>query len=190
MSKSKRQVKRRMGTKKRRVVRRKTQKRKQTKRKGGEIGNFFNRFSSMDKTKEQEKTFKLLPTSVAVPDKVGVLQNTPVTTLGDYGSEVEPDIGSEPQRKSSLSFSNPFSRPSTPLPDPETTIVGLDDMTTREIDNMIASIKRFPELSKSEVLNNKLKQLQDRKAKLESIPSVSFETKKRPGSFGLPFKKR
>ena len=188
MSKSKRQVKRRMGTKKRRVVRRKTQKRKQTKRKGGNTGSLFNRFSSMDKTKEQEKTFKLLPTSVAVPDQVGVLQNTPVTTLGDYGSEVESDIGSEPQRKSSLSFSNPFSRPSTPLPDPETTIVGLDDMTTREIDNMIANIKRYE--NKSEVLKNKLKQLQDRKAKLESIPSVSFESKKRGSSFGLPFFKR
>lgn len=107
MSKSKRQVKRRVGTKKRRVVRRKTQKRKQTKRKGGDIGNLFNRFSSMDKTKEQEKTFKLLPTSVVIPDQVGVSQNTPVTTLGDYGS----DIGSEPQRKSSLSFSNPFLLP-------------------------------------------------------------------------------
>ena len=177
MSKSKRQVKRRMGTKKRRVVRRKTQKRKQTKRRRG--GDLL--FKRPDLGREQ--TFKLPPTSVAVPDQVGVLQNTPVTTLGDYGSEVESDIGSEPQRKSSLSFSNPFSRPSTPLPDPETTIVGLDDMTSREIDNMIASIKRFPEI---EVLNNKLKQLQDRKAKLESIPSVSFETKKRGSSFGLP----
>ena len=174
MSKSKRQVKRRMGTKKRRVVRRKTQKRKQTKRKGGDL--LFKRPEF-----GREETFKLPPTSVAVPDQVGVLQTSADTTLGDYGSE----LGSEPnqERKSSLSFSNPFSRPSTPLPDPETTIVGLDDMTSREIDNMIASIKRFPE---TEVLNNKLKQLQDRKAKLESIPSVSFETKKRGSSFGLP----
>ena len=162
MSKSKRQVKRRMGTKKRRVVRRKTQKRKQTKRKGGDQRPDFGR----------EQTYRSLSADAAI-DKDGVLQNTPVTTLGDYGSE----LGSEPQRKSSF-----FSRPSTPLPDPETTIVGLDDMTSREIDNMIASIKRFPE---TEVLNNKLKQLQDRKAKLESIPSVSFETKKRGSSFGL-----
>ena len=163
MSKSKRQVKRRMGTKKRRVVRRKTQKRKQTKRKGGDQRPEFGR----------EQTYRSLSADAAI-DKDGVLQTSPDTTLGDYGSE----LGSEPQRKSSS-----FSRPSTPLPDPETTIVGLDDMTSREIDNMIASIKRFPE---TEVLNNKLKQLQDRKAKLESIPSVSFETKKRGSSFGLP----
>jgi hypothetical protein len=177
MRKSKRQVKRRMGTKKRRVVRRKTQKRKQTKRKGGDL------FKRPEFGREQ--TFKLPPTSVAVPDQVGVLQTSADTTLGDYGSE----LGSEPnqERKSSLSFSNPFSRPSTPLPDPETIIVGLDDMIPSEIDKMIASIKRFPE---TEVLNNKLKQLQDRKAKLESIPSVSFETKKRGSSFGLPFFKR
>ena len=178
MSKSKRHVKKRMGTKKRRVVRRKTQKRKQTKRRGGEL------FKRPEFGREQ--TFKLPPTSVAVPDQVGVLPTSAdTTTLGDYGSE----LGSQPnqERKSSLSFSNPFSRPSTTLPDPETTIVGLDDMIPSEIDKMIASIKRFPE---TEVLNNKLKQLQDRKAKLESSPSVSFETKKRGSSFGLPFFKR
>ena len=172
MSKSKRQVKRRMGTKKRRVIKRKTQKRKQTKRRGGEQRPEFGR----------EQTYRSLSADAAI-DKDGVLQTSPDTTLGDYGSE----LGSEPQRKSSLSFSNPFSRPSTPLPNPETTIVGLDDMIPSEIDKMIASIKRFPE---TEVLNNKLKQLQDRKAKLESNPSVSFESKKRGSSFGLPFFKR
>ena len=174
MGKSKRQVKRRMGTKKRRIVRRKTQKRKQTKRRRG--GEF---------TKPEfgrEKTYRSLSADAAI-DEDGVLQTNTGTTLGDYSSE----LGSEPQRKSSLSFSNPFSRPTTPLPDPETLIVGLESMTPSEIDNMIASIKRYPE---TPILNNKLKQLQDKKAKIESSPSVSFETRKKPSSFGLPFFKR
>ena len=157
MSKSKRQVKRRMGTKKRRVVRRKTQKRKQTKRRGGE---FFKRSPL-----QTQITYKSL----------GVAADP---TL--LGTEI---VSSETQQKSS----NPFSRPSTQLPDPETTIVGIESMSLDEINKMIENIQRNPE---TEVLKNKLKQLQDRKMKIETSPSVSFETKKRPGSFGLPFFKR
>ena len=162
MSKSKRQVKRRMSTKKRRVVRRKTQKRKQTKRRGGE---FFKR-----PPLPKEKTYRSLSADAAGP------------TL--LGTEID---SSETQRKSSLSSYNPFSRPSTQLSDPETTIVGIESMSLDEINKMIENIQRNPE---TEVLKNKLKQLQDMKMKIQSSPSVSFETKKRPGSFGLPFFKR
>lgn len=161
MSKSKRQVKRRMSTKKRRVVRRKTQKRKQTKRRGGE---FFK-----PPPLQKQITYKSLGVAAG-------------PTL--LGTEID---SSETQRKSSLSSYNPFSRPSTQLSDPETTIVGIESMSLDEINKMIENIQRNPE---TEVLKNKLKQLQDMKMKIQSSPSVSFETKKRPGSFGLPFFKR
>ena len=100
MSKSKRQVKRRMGTKKRRVVRRKTQKRKQTKRRGGEQRPEFGR----------EQTYRSLSADGAI-DPQGVLQTRPDTPLGvEIGS-------SEPQKRRfsmpSVSFFNPFSKKPT-----------------------------------------------------------------------------
>ncbi len=122
MSKSKRQVKRRMGTKKRRVVRRKTQKRKQTKRKGGDL---FKR-----PPVPTEKTYRSLSADAAI-DPLGVVQTRPDTTLGDYGSNEPPKRRlSMPSMPSlslpSVSFSNPFSKPKQPVsidPDVKVTMI-------------------------------------------------------------------
>ena len=92
MSKSRRQIKRRTGTKRRRVVRRKTQKRKQTKRKGGDL------FKRPEFGREQ--TYRSLSADAAI-DKDGVLQTSPDTTLGAQ------DISSEPKNRR-------FSMPSMP----------------------------------------------------------------------------
>ena len=123
MSKSKRQVKRRMGTKKRRIVRRKTQKRKQTKRRRG--GEF---------TKPEfgrEKTYRSLSADAAI-DPQGVLQSRPDITLGAEVGSSEPPTRrlSMPSMPSlslpSVSFSNPFSKPKQPVsidPDVKVTMI-------------------------------------------------------------------
>ena len=133
MSKSKRQVKRRMGTKKRRVVRRKTQKRKQTKRKGGEQGRGIVR----------EQTYRSLSADDAI-DPLGVLQPRPDTTLGAELGPSEPPKPrlSMPSMPSlslpSVSFSNPFSKPKQPAsidPDVKRTMIN-------NIERMIATKKQ------------------------------------------------
>jgi len=133
MSKSKRQVKRRMGTKKRRVVRRKTQKRKQTKRRGGEQRPGVVR----------EQTYRSLSADGAI-DPLGVLQPRPDTTLGAELGPSEPPTRrlSMPSMSSlslpSVSFSNPFSKPKQPAsidPDVKRTMIN-------NIERMIATKKQ------------------------------------------------
>jgi hypothetical protein len=125
MSKSKRQVKRRMGTKKRRVVRRKTQKRKQTKRRGGEQRPGIVR----------EQTYRSLSADGAI-DPLGVLQPRPDTTLGAELGPSEP-----PTRRLSMpsfAFSNPFSKPKEPKaidPDVKRTMIN-------NMERMIATKKQ------------------------------------------------
>ena len=135
MSKSKRQVKRRMGTKKRRVVRRKTQKRKQTKRKGGDL------FKRPEFGREQ--TYRSLSADGAI-DPLGVLQPRPDTTLGAELGPSEPPTRrlSMPSMPSlslpSVSFSNPFSKPKQPAsidPDVKRTMIN-------NIERMIATKKQ------------------------------------------------
>jgi len=133
MSKSKRQVKRRIGTKKRRVVRRKTQKRKQTKRRGGEQRPGIVR----------EQTYRSLSADGAI-DPLGVLQPRPDTTLGAELGPSEPPTRrlSMPSMPSlslpSVSFSNPFSKPKQPAsidPDVKRTMIN-------NIERMIATKKQ------------------------------------------------
>ena len=133
MSKSKRQVKRRIGTKKRRVVRRKTQKRKQTKRRGGEQRPGIVR----------EQTYRSLSADGAI-DPLGVLQPRPDTTLGAELGPSEPPTRrlSMPSMSSlslpSVSFSNPFSKPKQPAsidPDVKRTMIN-------NIERMIATKKQ------------------------------------------------
>ena len=129
MSKSKRQVNRRMGTKKRRVVRRKTQKRKQTKRRGGEQRPEFGR----------EQTYRSLSADDAI-DPLGVLQPRPDTTLGAELGPSEPPKPrlSMPSMSSlslpSVSFSNPFSKPKQPASiDPDVKLTMINNIK-RKID--------------------------------------------------------
>ena len=98
MGKSKRQLKRKMGTKRRRVIRRKTQRRKQIKRRRG--GDFTKpKFG-------REKTYRSLSADAAI-DPQGVLQTRPDTTLGAEFDSSEP-----PQRKLSLPSLPSLSLPS------------------------------------------------------------------------------
>ena len=155
MSKSKRQVKKRMGTKKRRVVRRKTQKRKQTKRRGGEI---FKR-----PPLPTEKTYRTLSTDAAI-DPEGVLHNSrdTTTTLGDEGIYSEPPKRrlSMPSMPSlslpSVSFYNPFSKPKQPASasiDPD-----VKEKMINNIERMIDAKKRTGK--PTDELEKKLAELQ------------------------------
>jgi hypothetical protein len=86
-----------MGTKRRRVIRRKTQRRKQIKRRGGDfVKPEFGR----------EKTYRSLSTDAAI-DQQGVLQTRPDITLGAELGSSEP-----PQRKLSLPSLPSLSLPS------------------------------------------------------------------------------
>lgn len=123
MSKSKRHVKRRMGTKKRRVVRRKTQKRKQTKRKGGDQRPDFGR----------EQTYRKLSDDGAI-DEDGVLQSKPDTTLGaELGSSEPPPRRLSMPSMPKLSLPSFFSKTKPPAsidPDPD------PDVKKTMIDNL------------------------------------------------------
>ena len=152
MSKSKRQVKRRMGTKKRRVVRHKTQKRKQTKRKGGDQRPDFGR----------EQTYRSLSADAAI-DKDGVLQTSPDTTLGvELGSSEPPtrrfsmpSLSLPSVSLPSVSFSSPFSSktkpPIEPDPDVKKTMIN-------NLERMIEAKKRKGEDTSE--LEKKLAELQ------------------------------
>ena len=136
MSKSKRQVKRRMGTKKRRVVRRKTQKRKQTKRRrGGDQRPEFGR----------EQTYRKLSDDGAI-DTQGVLQSKPDTTLGaELGSSEPPtrrfsmpSLSLPSVSLPSVPFSNPFSKPKQPASiDPDVKLTMINNL-----ERMIEAKKR------------------------------------------------
>lgn len=124
MSKSKRQVKRRMGTKKRRVVRRKTQKRKQTKRRrGGDQRPDFGR----------EQTYRKLSDDGAI-DTQGVWQSKPDTTLGaELGSSEPPTRRFSMPSMPKLSLPSFFSKTKPPAsidPDPD------PDVKKTMIDNL------------------------------------------------------
>ena len=128
MSKSKRQVKRRMGTKKRRVVRRKTQKRKQTKRRGGE---FFKR-----PPLPQEKTYRSLSVDGDI-DPNGVLKSRPDITLGAELGSSELGSSEPPPRRLSmpsmptLSLPSFFSKTKPPAsidPDPDVKVTMINNI--------------------------------------------------------------
>jgi hypothetical protein len=151
MSKSKRQVKRRMGTKKRRVVRRKTQKRKQTKRKGGDL---FKR-----PPLPIEKTYRKLSVDAAI-DPNGVLQTIPDTALGvDLGSS---ELGSSepPTRRLSMPSMSSLSLPSFFSKNKEPKIIDPDVKQTmiNNIKRRIASKKQNGEDTSE--LENQLAELQ------------------------------
>ena len=168
MSKSKRQVKRRMGTKKRRVVRRKTQKRKQTKRKGGDQRPDFGR----------EQTYRKLSDDGAI-DTQGVWQSKPDTTLGvELGSSEPPtrrfsmpSLSLPSVSLPSVSFSSPFSAktkpPIEPDPDVKKTMIN-------NLERMIEAKKR-----KGEPTDELEKQL----AKLQPISKTMSQEQGRATNF-------